>query len=525
MKAAIRLISILLCLALLSACAAEESDDESQAGMNGADSSSAREGSPMGDDKFTILWDKEESAYPFNCDSQNNQAICSIVFEGLYRNNSELEAEPVLCESCETEDGIVYKIRIKPGIALHGGGTLCAEDVVYSYELAQRSGNYAVRLECINSIYSEGELDLTIVLNKANYRFENLLDVPVIKRGSEDSGMPSGTGPYYPELSQSRLTAFDSYHGGGQGNRPEYIYLSDASQADVASDFTSGLLDYFCWDPDSATAKTIHNNFELKYYNSTCLHYLILNCYSSGVGTGEFRRAISHAIDKDYLTHNIYSAATPAKLLLSPALPYYDAGWEEDKGYSNSATSDIFVELGLIDSDDSGYLEFPHYGSDDLSLSFIVNSGSAEKEQAAEYIVGALRDVGIKAHLRVLDWKDYLDALVTGSFDIAYAEVMLQPDFDFSRVLCGKLDYGNCGTDEAQSLINRLLAAREDDARAEAAKNLCDYVYQYGLVIPLAYEKGAVIAQQGVIEGLSPSVTGVFSGLGNWTIDLDRDRT
>ena len=521
MKAAIRLISILLCLVLLAGCAA---DGEEENGTDQTDESSSarREATPTGDGRFTILWDKDQSLYPYNCDSQNNQAICSIVYEGLFRNNAELVAEPVLCDSCETEDGVTYSIKIKPGIATHGGGTLQAEDVVYSYELAQRSGNYATRLGCISSIYSEGELELTIVLDKTNYSLTNLLDVPVIKRGSEDSGPAQGTGPYYPDLENSRLAAFADYHGGGAENRPDSIYLSDAAQADVASDFTSGLLDFFWWDPDSAVAKTIHNNFELKYYNSTSLHYLMLNCYSSGVGTGEFRRALNHIIDRDYMAKEIYGAATPAKLLLSPALPCYDPAWETDRGWSNAAASEIFTQLGLIDSDDSGYLEFPQYGSDDLGLSFIVNSGSEEKLKAAEYIAGALRDMGIRVRLHVLDWDDYKDAVANGNFNIAYAEVKLQPDFDFGPLLGGKLDYGNCGTDEARSLINSFLAADGDEDKTAAAKALCDYVYQYGLIIPLAYEKGAVIARQGVIEGMSPSVTGVFSGIGGWSIDLEK---
>ena len=130
--------------------------------------------------------------------------------------------------------------------------------------------------------------------------------------------------------------------------------------------------------------------------------------------------------------------------------------------------------------------------------------------------------MGINIELRTLSWNAYLAALQDGDFDMYYAEVMLPPDCDPAALLSpsGSLNYGGVQDDTYAELFAAYLGA-EEEVRPEAAKALCDYVYQRSHIIPIVYKKLAVYTHRNVFEGMSPSQSGILCGIASYAVSFD----
>ncbi len=118
----------------------------------------------------------------------------------------------MLCRSWTSSDGLNFNFEIKDGIAFHDGTVMTADDVVYSINKARMAGPYVNRLNCISDVFSENGL-VKITLSRPNMQLPALLDIPIMKSGTGDDGIPVGTGPYmYGETADYRfLSAFPQY--------------------------------------------------------------------------------------------------------------------------------------------------------------------------------------------------------------------------------------------------------------------------------------------------------------------------
>ncbi|HEV8269549.1 MAG TPA: ABC transporter substrate-binding protein, partial [Thermoanaerobaculia bacterium] len=65
---------------------------------------------------------------------QNSWRVHHVVFNGLMKNGAIGDYVPDLAESVTSEDGAVWKVRLRPGVKFHDGRVLGSRDVVYTYE-------------------------------------------------------------------------------------------------------------------------------------------------------------------------------------------------------------------------------------------------------------------------------------------------------------------------------------------------------------------------------------------------------
>ena len=92
--------------------------------------------------------------------------------------------------------------------------------------------------------------------------------------------------------------------------------------------------------------------------------------------------------------------------------------------------------MGLKDYDEDGMLEMK-VGEEvkEIDLDFIVCSASSIKTNVAHKFAEDMATLGLKVTVRELAWSEYTTALEQGSFDMYYAEVRLNSDFDPSKIL------------------------------------------------------------------------------------------
>lgn len=147
------------------------------------------------------------------------QTISSLLYEGMFRLNPQLEPEACLCESYTTDaTGAVYTFTLRAGVTFSDGSALTAADVKATLDRARTSERYRQRLSGISSISASGNT-VTITLHSPNTGLPALLDIPIVKSGTHQNTAPIGTGPYlFSEADGAAyLVANQSWwRGGGQ---------------------------------------------------------------------------------------------------------------------------------------------------------------------------------------------------------------------------------------------------------------------------------------------------------------------
>jgi len=475
--------------------------------------------------RFTLRYDSNSSLNPITSQSSDNRILSSLLYESLFIIDSNLNAAPVLCESWSNEDEYTYIFRIKPNISMSDGSFLTAEDVAYSIRQASQRGQFVNRLRIVDSVRATGELTVTIQLNTSHRRFIYLLDVPIIKDGSMDSNIPPGSGPYtFSSLQPMRLDGFSRYRDYMQ-LPVRSIYLVECDDSEMAELFDDGVLSLLWDDPSDTYDIRLNRLCERLYYDTTTLQFIGFNMSSLGLRDLDVRRAISYAIDRQYIIENIMPRqAIASPLAISPVFRLYDVGWEYTIFDPPRMMAELLDRADLFDFDDDTFLEYPDGfgGYVKFSIDFIVNSNNAHKIQVANLIATTLRRTGFDITVRELPWDRFLSALENGEFDMYIGEIELGADFDLSPLLLpnSPLNFGNTGNTHYRPFIEDFLTAQFDIGLQAAARVLCDEITLYSPFVPIVYKKYVLYTQTGAVFGATPSQSGVFVNFKNWEIDL-----
>ncbi len=188
----------------------------------------------------------------------------------------------------------------------------------------------------------------------------------------------------------------------------------------------------------------------------------------------------------------------------------------------------ILSNAGLKDYDEDGYLEIKNGETlTEIDINFLVFSGSTVKVNTAQKFAEDMKSVGIKVTVNKQDWDHYLALINAGNYDMYYAEVRLNSDFDPSKLLMtsANLNFGLISDEKLEGLISDYLAA-DDDNRRTACDNMCAYIINKAYLVPLCFEKHQMITHRGVIEGIKVNENNPFYNIQNWTVTFENvDKT
>ena len=501
--------------------AEQDADDDADADeVEGQSVGQELEATYAADNIFSLNSVSSSSYNPYLTDSAWNRVVDMLVYETLVTIDDDFEAQPGLITGWQTEDGVTWTFTVDTTRRFHDGGTMSASDAVYSLQQAMAYGaRYYTRFRNVTGVSEIDSGSFIVTLKHANYRFVQLLNIPVIEYGSGSSDLPPGTGPYMFSASGRYLT-LDTNHPLAEEMPLRTIYLKEYQAAeDILQAFEDSYLDLVINDPTGVSSLGYSSTNIIKYYNKTNIHYLGYNTQNSLFSQPQIRNIITYGIDRASVVSDCMDgAATAATLPIHPGSPLYPQDVADTLQYSESGMYTALQNVGAEDLDGDGTLEF---SGQRYTLDMIVCSDSAAKVSAARAIANDLRGFGLDINLRELSYSDYLTALDDGDFDIYYAEVQLCTDWDMSLILAtdGDLNYGGAGDSTLDGYLEAFLASPEEE-QAAAAETLCTYIGQNAPITVICFEKSEVLYHRGVLSGLDPTQDNIFNGLENWTINI-----
>ena len=512
-----------LCMSiLLCGCSARESEPEKNAVETGGIQSSAGEAAgAYADDVFSLNYDASATLNPFTGTGSANLALAPLMYEGLFAVNAQFGYDNVLCQSISSSDGVSVRLDITSGVKMHDGSELTAEDAAASINQARVSARYSARLSIIAAAYTiDGSL--YVELTRPNYSLPLLLDIPIVRAGTEKSDVPVGTGAYcyFDGGDYCCLKAFDGYRD--RESAPlERIYLRSYEGDELISAFESGLIDLVSSSRADINYLEFGGNTEMRYADTTNLFFLGVSRSCAFLGDKNRRILFSSCIDRAGLAQSAING-TETTLPLNPS-SYL---WRDDYDQFTIRKTDIEKAMEIYavqDYDGDGSLEFINSAgvAEKITLSLVVCRENPVKLDIAHRLRDSFGEIGITLNVKELSWSEYISTLQAGNYDLYLAETEMTADFDLTELMVygGSANYGVYDP-ALQTLIYDFNAA-DSEHRQDAAGALYSYTAENLPIIPLMFEKKTVYTHRETVTGLEPTVHSLFGTVTDWTVSLE----
>ncbi len=154
----------------------------------------------------------------------------------------------------------------------------------------------------------------------------------------------------------------------------------------------------------------------------------------------DFRRALSHAIDRDGIAQSImrgpFLRAFPGGLF--PASPEYDKASVVYYPYNVDKAKELLAGLGLEDTDNNGVLNFTEgpAAGEDVIVALNTSQDAAESITIGDQLAAMFANVGIKVNARPLTSQAGTDVNTSGEWDM---RINRTADFDLPFKNCANL--------------------------------------------------------------------------------------
>ncbi|MCS6956872.1 MAG: ABC transporter substrate-binding protein [Aquificaceae bacterium] len=424
-----------------------------------------REGKEGGTLKFLLSSDPK-TLNPALAQETSSTAVISDLFSGLTRIDLKtMKPVPDLAESWEEkEGGKVYVFRLRRDVRWSDGKPFTAEDVVFTYRDIYLNPNIPNSTgDMFRGVLKRPEDVRNFVKKSDAYTVEFRLPTPFapflealsapilpkhklerhIKEGTfmtawnvnTDPREIVGTGPYVLKRYVKGVTVeYEAnpyyYQRDQQGRRLPYIkrrigYIVQDPDTALLK-YSQGEVDYMSVRPQDVLFMSRMKStilFDLGPTPSTT--FLVFNMNPRAdvpayklkwFQNRDFRRAISHAIDREGICYLVYNGlAEPLYGPITPAnRPYYEEGLFPVYEYNLRKARAILESLGFKDRNKDGWLEDAEGNT--LEIVLLTNAGNKEREAIGNIIKEDLEKIGIKVIFRPIDFNTLVSKLTSPPF-------------------------------------------------------------------------------------------------------------
>ena len=454
---------------------------------------------------FTLPYLSGQTFDPVTCIDGVQQTVGALLYEPLFTLDNSFAPQPVLCErsSCDAE-ALTWTFVLRGDAVFSDGTALTANDVLAAYRRAAESARYGARFANVASMKAQDAHTLVITLTRSNNSFPALLDIPIVKAGTENDLVPLGTGPYVYTTGTDGAALTVNPHWQGGPLPLERIALDAVKDNDTAlSRFASRSVHFLCLDPTGTGARTVGGAVESTDVPTTAMQYLGFNLSRTPLGDAAVRRAMSGVIDRGTLVSSLLSGhGTAAQLPIAPQDANYPDAYEYHTTAEEYAAA---LEAAGVTA------------ARPRSLTLLVNEENTFRCAVAESLCAQLTTAALTVTVRELPWGEYAAALEAGDFDLYLGEVRLTADWDAGALLDadGALIYGG--------FVSEQLSARNDalllGGNASAARYAEGFAEETPFA-PLLFKSKTVLTPSGLVDGMTPTASDPFYGFADWSFHL-----
>ena len=503
-----RVCSLCLIPLLLSGCAqAEPEEPDTSLPLTGEELEEPAQEDIVLPEAFQLSYLSGQTLDPITCPDGMQQVVGSLLYEGLFQLDEQLEPQEVLCTGY-TYDPVTftYVFSLRAGVTFSDGAALTAKAVVDTLKRAMASARYGARFSKVAAITGDAGT-VTVTLTGPNTGFPALLDIPIVKAGTESSSFPVGTGPYVYVQGDGgeRLEANPSWWKNARLPVASIGLLAAADRDTMLYQFTSHDTQLITTDLTGTSPVSVTGSISFQDADTTILQYVGFNTQRSPFDNAALRAALSLGINRGSVVSACLSGhGLAAQFPVSPASDLYPSQLEQTYAYDAFAAA--MEQAGFASGTPRG-------------VTMLVNSENSFKVAAAEQIAQSLSAFDLQIEVQALPWEEYTAALAAGQFDLYYGEVKLTADWDLSSLMGtgGALNYGGWSNADTDLI---LAACANSTDRPATFKTLCAHLQSQAPILPVCFKSTSTLVQTDVVEDLTPTASTPFYDFASCTIHL-----
>jgi peptide/nickel transport system substrate-binding protein len=455
----------------------------------------------------TLIWGHSETTQNLDMHQTGTAStgrVLQNVHDSIVTVDKDLKVIPNLAESFEqSEDGLVYTFKLRPGVMFHNGKTMTSADVKFSFDRCRNPDTGAVNFEVFNNVASiETPDDLTVVitLGQVNAPFlsrlaENGAGVIMPEGSGEVQGTtPIGCGPFKfvrREFgNEVELERFDDYWGG-----PAYLDKVIAREITEPTVRLTGLRTGELHMINDIPADRIAEieadpNLQVVAWFPLNWDFVNFNHDYEPFKNPKVREAFDYMIDKEVLLEGALWGQ--GKTTASPSYPTsasYNAGLMQRPQDIEKAKA-LLSEAG--------------YGPGDLKVVFKATTNYPYHIEAAQIMLEWFRMAGVDASIEQLTWADWLSQCwVDKDFQITMMNffTLWEPDFLYYSLWNteGAFNYRKISNPMVDELTAKARVTVDPAERAEVYKQVQQVVHDETLDVVLWFRNGTIGAQPTVM--------------------------
>lgn len=336
-----------------------------------------------------------------------------LLYSRLFLVGADGRVGPELAVKWSYDPGeLTWTIHLRRNAFFHDGRQVTAKDIAYSVERCSKEGVPVYRPETERSILlSETSIAFVLKWDDPDFLWKiSRLDVlPADAPEWADSvGPPVGSGPFRFDYrvgeDEVRLVANEDYYFG----RPSldavvfrYVGDRERSWARLLADRTDIATEIYPKDREMMDRCRDKVRFNERVVKSYAL--LLYNVNDPLFSDSRVRRALSHAVDTGYIVKRLLRGfGVPACGPAGVGSPYANEG-RQPLSYDPGKSRDLLKDAGWAPDKDSGCLS---KGGKRFEFTLSIFEGDQTYKRVAEYIQLCFNDLGIRAHIETLPFRE-----------------------------------------------------------------------------------------------------------------------
>ncbi len=469
----------------------------------------------------------------YNFDTYNPIATLSdsvthtsaLIYDSLIRQTEDFGVQPLLCtDYTVTDGGLTYTFNLREGIKWHDGSDFGASDVEYTFDAINslEQSAYKDRFENIESYARSGQYKFIITIREANAGFINLMDIPIVKKGTDCINglvqyIPIGTGMYrYTDSGLSRavrLVRNEDYIASDKPQIGEIIIKQLPDRDALSSALEAGEIDVASFSAEEMRNYNPKGNLSEVSYSNNTLTFIGINANIDGLDSSRVRRALSYALSRDEISKNVFfGRAESVWVPTAPASHLHKEIYTLVK--DKQRASELLIEAKYSPGGD-GILQNSETGVS-LSFDLLVNENNPLRVAAAEKIKTDLAQIGVDIKVRKLTFENYRARVSAGDYDMFIGEVKIGDDLDLSMFAGANASYCVGSSDRFDTINNRCTYSTDAASYAQAYGELSEIFLNEMPIISLAMATDVLVFNNRIKSVTPPYYGSVFANVASW---------
>ncbi|MBI2153002.1 MAG: peptide-binding protein [Candidatus Rokubacteria bacterium] len=359
--------------------------------------------------------------------------IGNLIYDGLIKRDRDLNLVPSLAESWQiSRDCLTLVFKLRKDAKWHDGWLFTADDVRFTYETMIHPKTPTAYKEDFLQVKDVEALDPFTVRVTYAKPFAQALETwqmwmlprhqlagyvqGGVLREAPQNRQPVGNGAYrFVEWKSGEkvvLAANPDYFE-GKPYLSRIVYRIIPSQSTIFLELKAKGVDYAGLTAIQFVRQTNYPAFRKAYskyqYPANAYTYFGFNLKDPRFADRRVRQAFAHAINKQELIDGVVLG-----LAREATGPYKPGTWAYNPNvarypYDPARAKALLATAGWKDTDGDGVLD---KDGQPFSFTILTNQGNEERKKIAEIIQQRLREIGVAAEIRTLEWASFIKEFV-----------------------------------------------------------------------------------------------------------------